>query len=87
MERRLAAILASNVVGYPRLMGADEAGTLRRLTELREQVLESFIAETRGRVVKVMGDGLLVEFFSAIGWRVVLNRFVRLWFIPLGSPQ
>jgi len=66
MERRLAAILAADVVGYTRLMGVDEAGTLRRLTELRQQVLEPLIAEHRGRVVKLMGDGLLVEFASMV---------------------
>jgi adenylate cyclase len=67
LERRLAAILAADVVGYTRLMGEDEAGTLRRLTELREQVLEPLIAEHHGRVVKLMGDGLLVEFASVVG--------------------
>ncbi len=66
MERRLAAILAADVVGYTRLMGANEAGTLRHLTELRQQVLEPLIAEHRGRVVKLMGDGLLVEFASVV---------------------
>ena len=66
MERRLAAILVADVVGYTRLMGADEIGTLRRLTELRQQVLEPLIAEHRGRVVKLMGDGLLVEFASIV---------------------
>ncbi len=66
MERRLAAILAADVVGYTRLMGVDEAGTLRRLTELRQEVLEPLITEHRGRVVKLMGDGLLVEFASVV---------------------
>ena len=66
MERRLAAILAADVVGYSRLMGADEAGTLQRLTKLRQQVLEPLIAEQHGRVVKLMGDGLLVEFASVV---------------------
>ena len=66
MERRLAAILAADVVGYSRLMGADETGTLRRLTELRREVLEPLIAAHRGRVVKLMGDGLLVEFASVV---------------------
>ncbi len=66
MERRLAAILAADVVGYTRLMGADEAGTLRHLTELRQQVLEPLVAEHHGRVVKLMGDGLLVEFASVV---------------------
>ena len=58
MERRLAANLAADVVGYTALMGADEAGTLRRLTELRQRVLEPLIAKHHGRVVKFMGDGL-----------------------------
>ncbi|MEE8144101.1 MAG: adenylate/guanylate cyclase domain-containing protein, partial [Kiloniellales bacterium] len=66
MERRLAAILAADVVGYTRLMGADETGTLRRLSELRQQVLEPLIAEHHGRIVKLMGDGLLVEFASVV---------------------
>ncbi len=66
MERRLAAILAADVVGYTRLMGEDEAGTLRRLTELRQQVLEPLIVEHHGRIVKLMGDGLLVEFASVV---------------------
>ncbi len=66
MERRLAAILAADMVGYTRLMGEDEAGTLRRLTNLRERVLQPLIAEHHGRIVKLMGDGLLVEFASAV---------------------
>jgi adenylate cyclase len=66
LERRLAAILAADMVGYTRLMGVDEARTLRRLTELRQQVLEPLIAAHRGRVVKLIGDGLLVEFASVV---------------------
>jgi TolB-like protein/Tfp pilus assembly protein PilF len=66
LERRLAAILAADVFGYTRLMGADETGTLRRLTELRQQILEPLIAKHHGRVVKLMGDGLLVEFASVV---------------------
>jgi adenylate cyclase len=66
MERRLAAILAADVVGYTRLMAADETGTLQRLTDLRRQVLEPLIAQHHGRVVKLMGDGLLVEFASVV---------------------
>ncbi len=54
------------MVGYTRLMGVDEAGTLRRLTELRQEVLEPLITEHHGRVVKLMGDGLLVEFASVV---------------------
>lgn len=66
MERRLAAILAADVVGYTRLMGADETETLRRFTKLRQQVVEPLIADHHGRVVKLMGDGLLVEFASVV---------------------
>jgi adenylate cyclase len=66
MQRRLAAILAADIVGYTRLMGADETGTLRRFTELRQQGLEPLIAEHHGRVFKLMGDGLLVEFASVV---------------------
>ncbi len=57
MERRLAAILAADAVGYTSLMGADEAGTLRRFTELRQHVVEPLIAEYHGRVVKLIGGG------------------------------
>jgi TolB-like protein len=66
LERRLAAILAADVDGYTALMGADEAGTLRRLTDLRQEFLEPLIGEHHGRVVKLMGDGLLVEFASVV---------------------
>ncbi len=66
MERRLAAILAADVVGYTRLMGADEAGTLHHFTELRQQDLEPLIAQHHGRIFKHMGDGLLVEFASVV---------------------
>ncbi len=66
MECRLAAILAADVVGYTRLMGEDEMSTIQCLPALREGVLEPLIAEHRGRVVKLMGDGLLVEFASVV---------------------
>ena len=66
MERRLAAILAADVVSYTALMGADETGTLRRLTALRQDFLEPLVGEHHGRVVKLMGDGLLVEFASVV---------------------
>ncbi len=65
-QRRLAAILAADVVGYSRLMGADEAGTLAALRARWKDVLTPCIARHRGRVVKVMGDGVLVEFPSAV---------------------
>jgi class 3 adenylate cyclase len=66
LERRLAAILAADVAGYTALMGADEAGTLRRLTDLRREFLEPLIDAHHGRVVKLMGDGFLVEFASVV---------------------
>ncbi len=66
MERRLAAILAADVVGYSRLMGEDEVGTLERLKAALENVLRPLIAEHHGRIVKLMGDGLLVEFASVV---------------------
>jgi hypothetical protein len=64
--RRLAAILAADVAGYSRLMGADEEGTLERLKALRCELLDPTIAEHRGRIVKTTGDGLLVEFASVV---------------------
>jgi TolB-like protein/Flp pilus assembly protein TadD len=66
MERRLAAILAADVVGYTRLMGADEAGTLERLKSLRRELVQPRITEHKGRIVKLMGDGLLAEFPSVV---------------------
>ncbi len=66
MERRLAAILAADVVGYSRLMGDDEAGTLARLEGLKAEILDPLIAQHHGRVVKLMGDGFLVEFASVV---------------------
>ena len=65
-QRRLAAILAADVVGYSRLMGVDEAGTLAALRTRWKDVLTPCVARHRGRVVKVMGDGVLVEFGSAV---------------------
>jgi len=64
--RRLAAILAADVAGYSRLIGADEGGTLERLKALRRELLDPKIAEHRGRLVKTTGDGLLVEFGSVV---------------------
>jgi adenylate cyclase len=65
-SRRLAAILAADVVGYSRLMGADEEGTLERLKALRREYIDPKIALHRGRIVKTTGDGLLVEFASVV---------------------
>ncbi len=64
VERRLAAILAADVVGYSRLMGENEAGTLAALKDHQAQFIDPTIAEHKGRVVKLMGDGVLVEFAS-----------------------
>jgi TolB-like protein/Flp pilus assembly protein TadD len=64
--RRLAAILAADVVGYSRLMEQDEAGTLAALKERRKEILQPLVVEHQGRIVKVMGDGVLVEFASAV---------------------
>jgi adenylate cyclase len=66
VQRRLAAIVSADVVGYSRLMGEDEAGTLDALKELRTKVLDPIIAEYRGRIVKLIGDGALIEFASAV---------------------
>ena len=66
MERRLAAILAADVVGYSRLIGADETGTLTMLRSLRKDLVEPTLKRHHGRVVKLMGDGLLAEFASVV---------------------
>jgi class 3 adenylate cyclase/TolB-like protein/Tfp pilus assembly protein PilF len=66
VERRLTAILAADVAGYSRLMGADEEGTLARLKAHRRELLDPKINEHRGRIVKTTGDGLLVEFASVV---------------------
>jgi class 3 adenylate cyclase len=64
--RRLAAILAADVAGYSRLMGADEEGTLNRLRSIRAELIDPKISEHRGRIVKTTGAGMLVEFSSVI---------------------
>jgi TolB-like protein/class 3 adenylate cyclase len=64
--RRLAAILAADVAGYSRLIGADEEGTLNRLRAIRGEVVDPSITQYRGRIVKTTGDGLLVEFTSVV---------------------
>ena len=66
LQRRLAAILSADVVGYSRLMGLDEAGTLSRLNALRRELIDPTIAAHAGRIVKLMGDGARVEFASAV---------------------
>ena len=66
MERRLAAILAADVVGYSRLIRADEEGTIKALKALRADLIDPKIAEHNGRIVKLMGDGMLAEFASVV---------------------
>ena len=66
VERRLAAILAADVAGYSRLMGADEEGVLAHLKTARKSLLDPTIAAHRGRIVKTSGDGILVEFASVV---------------------
>src|SRR5262245_38751981 len=66
VQRRLAAILAADVVGYSRLMGTDEEGTLARLKVHRRDLVDPKISEHRGRIVKTTGDGLLAEFSSVV---------------------
>jgi TolB-like protein/tetratricopeptide (TPR) repeat protein len=66
MARRLSAILAADIVGYSRLMGADETGTLQRLKTLRKELVQPEIISRGGRIVKLMGDGLLAEFPSVV---------------------
>src|SRR5688572_2074146 len=65
-QRRLAAILVADVVGYSKLIGNDEAGTLAKLQALRTNVIEPAIAKHTGRLFKAVGDGVLVEFASAV---------------------
>jgi adenylate cyclase len=81
MERRLTAILAADVVGYSRLMGSDEAGTLAQLKEIRREIVDSKIAEHQGRIVKLTGDGILAQFpsvVSAVACAVELQRAVQI---------
>ncbi|WP_292652041.1 adenylate/guanylate cyclase domain-containing protein [Mesorhizobium sp.] len=66
VQRRLAAILAADVVGYSRLMERDEAGTLVAIKSRRKDILQPLLAKHNGRIVKLMGDGVLVEFASAV---------------------
>ena len=66
VERRLAAILAADVAGYSRLIGANEEGTLARLKLHRRELIDPIVSEHRGRIVKTTGDGILVEFGSVI---------------------
>ena len=66
VDRKLVAILAGDVAGYSRLMGADEEGTLRQLKAHRRELVDPKVAEHHGRIVKVTGDGILIEFASVL---------------------
>ena len=66
INRRLAAVLAADVVGYSRLMAADEAGTLAALKRHREAIFDPAVAAHNGRIVKLIGDGTIVEFGSVV---------------------
>ena len=66
MERRLAAILAADVVGYSRLMQADEEGTLASISSIQDTLIQPLVHRCNGRIVKLMGDGILMEFASAV---------------------
>ncbi len=80
MERRLTAILSADMVGYSRLMGQDELGTLSSLKAHRRELIDCKIAEHHGRIVKVTGDGMLVEFASvvnAVACAVEIQRSMR----------
>ncbi len=81
-QRRLSAILAADVVGYSRMMGDDETGTLGRLKSLRAEAVDPKIEEHGGRIVKLMGDGMLIEFASAIdavGCAVAIQESMAAW--------
>src|SRR5882724_6719885 len=84
VQRRLAAILAADIAGYSRLMGADEEGTLARLKALRAGLIDPTIAAHNGRIVKTTGDGMLVEFASvvdamrcAVAWQAAMTDRAR----------
>ena len=76
--RRLAAILAADVVCYSRLMGEDEAGTAQAVRDLREAAAP-IVAAHGGRVFKTMGDGVLIEFTSAACWRGYACSAIGIW--------
>src|SRR5207237_8817852 len=81
MERRLTAILAADVVGYSRLMGGDEAGTMAALKSIRKNLADPKINQHNGRIVKLTGDGMLVEFpsiVSAVACAVDIQSGMRL---------
>jgi adenylate cyclase len=79
-NRRLAAVLAADVVGYSLMMGADEAGTLTALKHHRETIFDPAVAQHKGRIVKLIGDGTLVEFASivdAVKCAIAIQRSIK----------
>jgi class 3 adenylate cyclase len=79
MQRRLAAMLAADVVGYSRLMGADEMGTHTSLKSHRRELIDASISEHHARTVRNIGDGMLVEFASVVVRSPVRSRFSAAW--------
>ena len=79
VERRLAAILAADVVGYSRLIGADEAGTLAAFKTIKSELFDPTTAAHNGRLVKTTGDGFLVEFSSVVDALLSATEFRREW--------
>ncbi len=79
VERRLTTILAADVVGYSRLMASDEAGTLAQLKTHRKELIEPKTAEYHGRVVKLMGDGTLIEFGSVVDALLITVVSLSYW--------
>jgi class 3 adenylate cyclase len=77
--RRLAAILAADVVGYSRLMGVNEVGTLDRLMAVRRELVAPSLVEHRGRIVKTTGDGMLVEFASVVEGKKWVQELLTLF--------
>src|SRR5271167_3327906 len=87
VNRKLAAILAADVVGYSRLMGADEAGTLAALKRHRETIFDPAVAAHNGRIVKLIGDGTIVEFGSVVDVNKLIAKFpVRLLGVIVTAP-
>jgi adenylate cyclase len=79
VERRLAAVLAADVAGHSRLIGLDEEGTLARLKAARKTLVDPTISKHRGRIVKATGDGMLVEFASAVDAYALLFTSRMAW--------
>ncbi len=85
VERKLVAILAADVVGYSRLMGADEEDTFARLKAHRRELIDPQVVEHHGRVVKLTGDGLLIEFPSVVEAVRCAVKIQQVW--PIAMPR